>query len=127
MPHSPDRRTRTSLAAGAGAALVCAVMSMVGCRCVSNRHQAAAAISNDSGSPIAAATPAADKSTAAASTTPPSTAVVQEIFSGGLKNDWQDYGWTDREINGPGPARLRFHDWGGWIISNKNIPGTFGG
>ena len=117
-------RVRRSVSAGLSASLVLGAFSIVGCRCVSNRQQEAVAAPTpaDGGSPSPSTTLAADKPAA-----PPSNAVVQEIFSGGLKNDWQDYGWTDREIKGPGPARLRFANWGGWIVANKNIPGTFGG
>jgi hypothetical protein len=124
MADLTDLRTRISLTAGASGAVALALFSVVGCRCVSDRQQPAAALPVEQGSPAAppATSLAADKPSA-----PPSTAVVQEIFSGGLKNDWQDYGWTDREINGPGPARLRFANWGGWILANKDIPGTFGG
>jgi hypothetical protein len=119
-------RVRRSLTTRIGVVLVLAGSSVVGCRCVSNRQQAAAALPQEGGPPPTE-TLAADKPTSDKPPAPPSTAVVQEIFSGGLKNDWQDYGWTDREIKGPGPARLRFANWGGWIIANKNIPGTFGG
>ena len=112
---------------GAGAALVLAVSSMVGCRCISDRHQAAAAVPNDGGLGAPAIHGSAGGGLPGqAPPSPPSTTVVQEIFSGGLKNDWQDYGWTDREIKGPGPARLRFANWGGWIIAHKDTAGTFG-
>ena len=127
MAHVPPWRSRTSVATGVGGALALALISIVGCRCVSNRQQAAAALPNDSGSPVPTSSLGSDKPATDKPAAPPSTTVVQEIFAGGLKNDWQDYGWTDREIKGPGPARLRFANWGGWIIANKNIPGTFGG
>ena len=109
--------------------------SAIGCRCVSNRQQSTTTAPNDSPQAPPAATVATGGSAGAAagSATPPSTpapaptTVVMEIYSGGLKNEWQDYGWTDREIQGPGPARLRFANWGGWILAHKEVPGTFGG
>jgi hypothetical protein len=72
---------------------------------------------------------------AAPSPSPPKTPVtrehgpvVMEVFSGGLKSEWVDYGWTDREVKGPGPARLKFGDFGGWILYHPPpaVPGTFG-
>jgi hypothetical protein len=123
---------KARLLAGGGASAVLAISSIVGCRCVSNRQQGAAAVQGDSGPPVLAAAPGSSAAPAGSGTNTgapaaPSTTIAQEIFAGGLKNDWQDYGWTDREVQGPGPARLRFANWGGWIIANKNVPGTFGG
>jgi hypothetical protein len=112
----------SALTRAAGAVCALAVTSFFGCRCISNRHQAAAAVPSDGGTSASALHGTAGQG----APSPPSTTVVQEIFSGGLKNAWQDYGWTEREIKGPGPARLRFVNWGGWIIANKNVAGNFG-
>jgi hypothetical protein len=52
--------------------------------------------------------------------------VEQAIFSGGLKNDWVDYGWADRKISGPGPAQVNFGNYGGWIIHHTPQSAEFG-
>ncbi len=52
--------------------------------------------------------------------------IQQLIFSGGLKNDWQDYGWADRKISGPGPAQVNFSNYGGWIIHHEPQSAEFG-
>ena len=44
--------------------------------------------------------------------------VEEAIYAKGLQRDvWQDYGWAPRELDGPGPAELRFAYWGGWIVA----------
>jgi hypothetical protein len=52
--------------------------------------------------------------------------IEQPIFSGGLKNDWQDWGWADRKIAGPGPAEINFANYGGWILHHDSISASFG-
>jgi hypothetical protein len=54
-------------------------------------------------------------------------AVAQLLYDGGLKNQWMDYGWSPREVSGPGPARVRFKDYGGWILAKPGLSGTYGG
>src|SRR5580700_6894464 len=55
-------------------------------------------------------------------------AIAEAIFDGGLKPGWQDWGWAPREVNGPGPAKVRFDNWGGWILAKpEGLPGAFGG
>ncbi len=57
-----------------------------------------------------------------------SRAVAEPIFEGGLKGGWQDWGWAPREVNGPGPAKVRFDNWGGWILAKPDgLAGSFGG
>lgn len=52
--------------------------------------------------------------------------VAEELFQGGLKNHWQDYGWAPRQIAGGGPAELHFANWNGWIIAKPNLkPGPW--
>jgi hypothetical protein len=68
-------------------------------------------------------------SVTSATTLPPvskSFRVEQEIYANGLKNDWQDWGWTDRSISGPGPARLDFSNYGGWILHHTSQSASFG-
>ncbi len=74
---------------------------------------------------------------AAASTSSPSPpapgapiAIAQPIYDGKLQNKWEDYGWAKREVSGPGPARVDFSKYGGWIIAKPGLPDegtTFGG
>jgi len=52
--------------------------------------------------------------------------IDQPIFSGGLKNAWEDWGWADRKISGPGPAELDFTNYGGWILHHDSQSGSFG-
>jgi hypothetical protein len=52
--------------------------------------------------------------------------VAETIFDGGLKNGWQDWGWTKRELDG-GTAKLSFANYGGWILAKPGLSGTFGG
>ncbi|MBV9950029.1 MAG: hypothetical protein JOZ69_24525, partial [Myxococcales bacterium] len=52
--------------------------------------------------------------------------VIETIYDGGLKN-WADWGWAKREVTGPGPAKIDFSNWGGWIIANPgNTQKDFG-
>src|SRR5579871_2189155 len=43
------------------------------------------------------------------------------VFDGGPKNGWQDAGWSPRETAGPGPARVHFTNWGGWILAKPGL------
>jgi hypothetical protein len=72
------------------------------------------------------ATPSSRAPTASASVAPRE--VAEPIFDGGLKDGWQDWGWAPREVNGPGPAKVRFDNWGGWILARPGgLTGTYGG
>src|SRR5512140_3371250 len=46
---------------------------------------------------------------------------AEDIFAGGLKNEWQDWGWCPRTTQGPGPASLHFAKWGGWILAKQSL------
>ena len=52
--------------------------------------------------------------------------IRQEIYAGGLKNDWQDWGWADRNIAGPGPATFDLSSYGGWILHHSAQREDFG-
>jgi hypothetical protein len=52
--------------------------------------------------------------------------IVQEIYAGGLKSEWQDWGWADRDVKGPGPAKFNFSKYAGWILAHKAQQGDFG-
>jgi Glycoside hydrolase family 44 len=70
------------------------------------------------------ATPSGSAVTLAAASKPME--VSQYIFDGGLVNEWQDWGWAPKEIGG-GPAKVRFDNWGGWILAHPDLSGSFGG
>ena len=57
--------------------------------------------------------------------TPP-TDYVEWIYDGGYKG-WGDWGWSKKEVTGPGPAKIDFVGWGGWVLVNQSMkPQTFG-
>jgi hypothetical protein len=47
--------------------------------------------------------------------------IAEEVFHGGLKNDWQDLGWSPRTTSGPGPAAVHFANQGGWILGKPGL------
>lgn len=54
--------------------------------------------------------------------------VTHWIFKGGLQNDWQDHGWDDRQPRKAGePEKHLMGGYGGWILVNNRLKGTFGG
>ena len=48
------------------------------------------------------------------------------IFDGGFKNEWQDWGWAPHEVKPGVPARMRFNNYGGWILAHPDLTGDFG-
>jgi hypothetical protein len=76
--------------------------------------------SKSSSAPAAAVSPSTPL---ALSTSDPASApsdVVETIYDGGLKT-WADWGWAKREVSGPGPAKVNFSGWGGWILANQGL------
>jgi Glycoside hydrolase family 44 len=58
---------------------------------------------------------------------PPHEEIAEDLFRGGLKNEWQDWGWCPRATQGPGPASLHFAKWGGWMLTKQSLkPGSYG-
>jgi hypothetical protein len=53
--------------------------------------------------------------------------VVEWIFDGGRKPEWQDWGWAKRADVPGGAARVQMSDWGGWRLVRPGLAGTFGG
>ncbi|MET0402578.1 MAG: glycoside hydrolase family 44 protein, partial [Cystobacter sp.] len=53
-------------------------------------------------------------------------AIIEPIYASGLRGGWLDEGWSERELES-GPARLRMHKMGGWMLRKKDVQGEFGG
>ena len=66
--------------------------------------------------------PSGGAATVAAPAVPlPKEDLAEQVFLGGLKNDWQDWGWAPRKTQGPGPAEIHFTNWGGWILAKQAL------
>ncbi len=57
----------------------------------------------------------------------PTPEIAEVIYDGCLKNSWQDWGWAPHELTKEGPAKIRFDNWGGWILAKPGNTGDFGG
>jgi hypothetical protein len=68
--------------------------------------------------------PALGPSTASVASHPQ---VAETLYADGLQNGWTDYGWSPREVSGTGPAKIRFNDYGGWILAKPGQTGSYGG
>jgi hypothetical protein len=44
-----------------------------------------------------------------------------EVFSGGFRDGWEDWGWCPRTTTGPEPAELHFAHWGGFIVAKPGF------
>jgi Glycoside hydrolase family 44 len=53
--------------------------------------------------------------------------IAESVYDAGLQNGWQDWGWSPREVHGGAPAKVRFSDYGGWIVAKPGLSGTYGG
>jgi len=53
--------------------------------------------------------------------------VAEILFEGGLKNGWQDWGWSNKEMVPNGPAMVHFDNYGGWMLAKTGLQGDFGG
>lgn len=54
-------------------------------------------------------------------------AIAEIVYDGGLRNDWQDWGWSEHKPQDGGALGVRFDNWGGLIFSKPNHNGEFGG
>jgi len=54
-------------------------------------------------------------------------ALAEVAYDDGLQAGWDDEGWSLREVKGPGPARVRMADMGGWMLRKVSVSGEFGG
>ncbi|WNG32372.1 glycosyl hydrolase [Archangium violaceum] len=52
---------------------------------------------------------------------------VELAYDNGLQAGWEDHGWSERELKGPTPAKLRMANMGGWILHKKDLQGEYGG
>ncbi|HYH95276.1 glycoside hydrolase family 44 protein, partial [Hyalangium sp.] len=54
--------------------------------------------------------------------------LAEVVYQGGLKTGWVDAGWGEREVKGPGPAKVMMADLGGWALRRAApVRGSFGG
>ena len=53
--------------------------------------------------------------------------IAEEIYDAGLKNGWQDWGWAPHDLTKDGPVKVRFDNWGGWILAKPGNSGEYGG
>jgi Glycoside hydrolase family 44 len=53
--------------------------------------------------------------------------VAEVLYDGGLQNGWQDWGWSPKELVPKGPAKVRFDQYGGWMLAKPGLQGDFGG
>lgn len=53
--------------------------------------------------------------------------ITSRVYEGGLILPWEDHGWANRQARTTGGERLELHDYGGWILTNRELAGTFGG
>ncbi len=52
---------------------------------------------------------------------------VELAYDNGLQPGWADLGWSERELKGPTPAKLRLANLGGWVLHKKGLPVEYGG
>jgi hypothetical protein len=122
--RGPAMRPRVMLAHGRARplaiALAVTVLAGVGCARI---HRFAHRLRHGDDPSVAAAAEGV-----AGPSGPQAREVVQYMYDGGLINDWQDWGWSPREVKGTGtPARVRFDDWGGWTLAKPGLTGDYGG
>ncbi|MBZ4399094.1 MULTISPECIES: GH44 family glycoside hydrolase EpsB [unclassified Myxococcus] len=48
------------------------------------------------------------------------------LYDGGLGAGWKDIGWAPRELPKGAPARMRLFNYGGWILYQPKLSGSFG-
>ncbi len=53
--------------------------------------------------------------------------VVTRIYEGGLVEPWEDHGWAERQPRKSGGERLELHNYGGWMLTNWSLAGSYGG
>ncbi len=51
--------------------------------------------------------------------------IAELVYDDGLENQWQDWGWAPREVPRDGPAKVRFSDYGGWILAKPGLSGSY--
>ncbi len=73
----------------------------------------------------AGAETAAQKTPAASPGAQAATAPVM-LYDGGLGAGWKDIGWAPRELPRGAPARMRLFNYGGWILYQPKLEGSFG-
>src|SRR5689334_11349079 len=46
--------------------------------------------------------------------------LAEVAYQGGVKPDWVEMGWTERQVLGPGPAKVVMANQGGWSLRRKS-------
>ena len=49
-----------------------------------------------------------------------SVGLAEVAYQGGFKPGWEDAGWGEREVKGPGPAKVMMAELGGWALRRSN-------
>ena len=62
------------------------------------------------------------KKSGGAAKAPSTAAADMEIYQGGLKDGWNDYGWSSTREIGPSVATVDFGNWQGWLLDRKSRP-----
>uniref|UniRef100_UPI00214A4691 glycoside hydrolase family 44 protein n=1 Tax=Archangium lipolyticum TaxID=2970465 RepID=UPI00214A4691 len=52
---------------------------------------------------------------------------VELAYDNGLQPGWEDHGWSERELKGATPAKLRMANLGGWVLHKKGLQTEYGG
>ncbi|QRK10869.1 glycoside hydrolase family 44 protein [Archangium violaceum] len=52
---------------------------------------------------------------------------MELAYDNGLQEGWEDHGWSERELKGPTPAKLRMGNMGGWMLRKTGLQGEYGG
>ncbi|MBC7793441.1 MAG: glycoside hydrolase family 44 protein, partial [Clostridia bacterium] len=51
--------------------------------------------------------------------------LTETVYDRGFKGEWQDFGWSRRELNAGQPARVDMSDYGGCIMARPGLSGDF--
>ncbi len=69
----------------------------------------------------------AEAGPAAPQRTAPAPAIVEAIYEGGLKGEWEDHGWAEHAPKLGSAERLVMSNYAGWILTRYRLKGTYGG
>jgi hypothetical protein len=59
-------------------------------------------------------------------TRPDRSSMAETIYDGGIKGQWQDWGWAPHEqLEKKGPLRIDLSNWGGWQLVRWGLDGDY--